>query len=122
MHHDILLSNFFAQPEALAFGKSEAEVSKVRCVLEDTFLSQSSFRVQELGAQASNQALLKSKVFEGNRPTNSIMFDELTPATLGACLYYLDSAKIIIIDLAGSLVAMYEHKIFVQGAIWGINS
>jgi len=86
VHHEILLSNFFAQPEALAFGKSEEEVSK------------------ELGAQASNQALLKSKVFEGNRPTNSIMFDELTPATLG------------------SLIAMYEHKIFVQGAIWGINS
>merc|ERR1711915_892479 len=50
VHHEILLSNFFAQPEALAFGKSEEEVAK------------------ELGAQASNQALLKSKVFEGNRP------------------------------------------------------
>jgi len=84
-HHDILLSNFFAQPEALAFGKTEEEVKK------------------DLGPNAGD-ALIKSKVFEGNRPTNSILFDELTPATLGA------------------LIAMYEHKIFVQGCIWGINS
>ncbi|KAM0791058.1 phosphatidylinositol N-acetylglucosaminyltransferase subunit gpi1, variant 2 [Microbotryomycetes sp. NB124-2] len=86
IHHEILLSNFFAQPEALAFGKTEEQVRK------------------ELGAQASNEALLKSKVFEGNRPTNSILFQKLTPKTLG------------------SLIAMYEHKIFVQGCIWGINS
>ncbi len=86
VHHEILLSNFFAQPEALAFGKDEATVAK------------------ELGAEASNEALLKSKVFEGNRPTNSILFQKLTPKTLG------------------SLVAMYEHKIFTQGCIWGINS
>jgi len=85
-HHRILLSNFFAQPEALAFGKDEEAVK------------------QELGAQSSNVALLKSKVFEGNKPTNSIMFQKLTPATLG------------------SLIAMYEHKIAVQGFIWGINS
>lgn len=85
-HHRILLSNFFAQPEALAFGKDEEAVKK------------------DLGEQASNVALLKSKVFEGNKPTNSIMFQKLTPATLG------------------SLIAMYEHKIFVQGTIWGINS
>jgi glucose-6-phosphate isomerase len=65
-HHEILLSNFFAQPEALAFGKTEDEVR------------------EELGAAASNAALLKSKVFEGNKPTNSIMFQKLTPATLGA--------------------------------------
>lgn len=65
LHHKILLSNFFAQPEALAFGKSEDEVRK------------------ELGEQASNEALLKSKVFEGNRPTNSILFQKLTPRTLG---------------------------------------
>ena len=65
LHHRILLSNFFAQPEALAFGKTEEEVAK------------------ELGEQASNQALLKSKVFEGNRPTNSILFQKLTPKTLG---------------------------------------
>ncbi|KAE8250330.1 hypothetical protein A4X13_0g4804 [Tilletia indica] len=86
-HHEILLSNFFAQPEALAFGKSEEEVKK------------------ELGASAeSNSFLVKSKVFEGNRPTNSLFFQKLTPATLGA------------------LLAMYEHKINVQGSIWSINS
>ncbi|EDR06710.1 glucose-6-phosphate isomerase [Laccaria bicolor S238N-H82] len=84
-HHRILLSNFFAQPEALAFGKTEEEVRK------------------ELGAGAS-ETLIKSKVFEGNRPSNSIMFPLLTPATLGA------------------LIALYEHKIFVQGVVWGINS
>ncbi|WWD16070.1 glucose-6-phosphate isomerase [Kwoniella shandongensis] len=85
-HHEILLSNFFAQPEALAFGKTEEQV------------------VEELGAESSNAALVKSKIFEGNKPTNSILFQKLTPGTLGA------------------LVALYEHKIHVQGAIWGINS
>ena len=85
LHHRILLSNFFAQPEALAFGKSEQEVRA------------------ELGPNAI-EPLVKSKVFEGNRPSNSIMFPLLTPATLGA------------------LIALYEHKIFVQGAVWGINS
>ncbi|KAA1473584.1 Glc-6-P isomerase [Dentipellis sp. KUC8613] len=85
LHHRILLSNFFAQPEALAFGKSEAEVRK------------------ELGAGAS-EPLVKSKVFEGNRPSNSILFPKVTPAVLG------------------SLIALYEHKIFTQGVIWGINS
>lgn len=86
-HHDILISNFLAQPEALAFGKSEEEVKK------------------ELSAQdQSNSFLVKSKIFEGNRPTNSIMFPKLTPAVLGA------------------LIAMYEHKIATQGFIWGINS
>ncbi|KAK7469423.1 glucose-6-phosphate isomerase [Stygiomarasmius scandens] len=85
LHHRILLSNFFAQPEALAFGKTEEQVRK------------------ELGSGAS-EALIKSKVFEGNKPSNSIMFPLLTPATLGA------------------LVALYEHKIFTQGVIWGINS
>jgi len=84
-HHRILLSNFFAQPEALAFGKTEEEVRK------------------ELGPNAS-ETLVKSKVFEGNRPSNSIMFPVVTP------------------HLLGSLIAMYEHKIFVQGTIWGINS
>jgi len=84
-HHRILLSNFFAQPEALAFGKTEEEVR------------------QELGSGASD-ALVKSKVFEGNKPSTSIMFPLLTPATLGA------------------LIALYEHKIFVQGVVWGINS
>jgi glucose-6-phosphate isomerase len=52
----------------------------------------------------ATEALIKSKVFEGNRPSNSIIFPQLTPATLG------------------SLIAMYEHKIFTQGVIWGINS
>lgn len=84
-HHRILLSNFFAQPEALAFGKTEEQVRK------------------ELGSGAS-EALVRSKVFEGNKPSNSIMFPLLTPATLGA------------------LIALYEQKIFVQGVIWGINS
>lgn len=85
LHHRILLSNYFAQPEALAFGKTEEQVRK------------------ELGPNAS-EPLVKSKVFEGNRPSNSIIFPLLTPATLGA------------------LIALYEHKIFVQGVIWGINS
>ncbi|TRM57525.1 Phosphoglucose isomerase [Schizophyllum amplum] len=84
-HHRILLSNFFAQPEALAFGKTEEEVR------------------QELGANAAD-VVVKAKVFEGNRPSNSILFPKLTPGLLG------------------SLIALYEHKIFVQGAIWGINS
>lgn len=84
-HHRILLSNFFAQPEALAFGKTEEEVRK------------------ELGPNAT-ETLIKSKVFEGNRPSNSILFPRMTPSTLGA------------------LIAMYEHKIFVQGTVWGINS
>jgi len=84
-HHRILLSNYFAQPEALAFGKSEEQVRA------------------ELGDGAS-EALVKSKVFEGNRPSNSILFPLMTPRTLGA------------------LIALYEHKIFVQGMVWGINS
>ncbi len=84
-HHRILLSNFFAQPEALAFGKTEEQVRA------------------ELGP-GSSEVLVKSKVFEGNKPSNSIMFPSLTPATLGA------------------LIALYEHKIFVQGVVWGINS
>ncbi|TIC00155.1 Glc-6-P isomerase [Wallemia mellicola] len=85
-HHKILLSNALAQPEALAFGKDEATVKK------------------ELGAQASNETLVKSKVFPGNKPTNSLVVQKITPATLGA------------------LIALYEHKIFVQGAVWEINS
>ena len=64
LHHRILLSNFFAQPEALAFGKTEEQVRK------------------QLGPNAS-EPLIKSKVFEGNRPSNSIIFPLLTPATLG---------------------------------------
>lgn len=68
-HHEILLSNFFAQPEALAFGKTEKQVR------------------EELGADLSkNEALVKSKIFPGNKPTNSVLFQKLTPATLGALI------------------------------------
>jgi glucose-6-phosphate isomerase len=106
-HHRILLSNFFAQPEALAFGKTENEV-----------------RV-ELGAFAS-EPLVKSKVFEGNRPSNSIVFPLMTPGVLGAYFILLlshpsaDVSRVCV--CVGALIALYEHKIFVQGVIWGINS
>jgi len=89
-HHTILLSNFFAQTEALMLGKTEQEV---RADLEAEGLSETRL-----------ESLLPHKVFPGNRPTNSIMFQKLTPETLGA------------------LVAMYEHKIFVQSIIWNINA
>ena len=89
-HHDILLSNFLAQTEALMNGQNAAEV---RAALEPS----------GKGA-AEIEALLPHKIFEGNRPTNSILFPKLTPRTLG------------------SLIAMYEHKIFVQGYIWNIYS
>jgi glucose-6-phosphate isomerase len=89
-HHPILLSNFFAQPEALMKGKNEAEVRKE---LGDSKLSK-----EEL------EKLVPQKMFQGNKPTNSFFLQKLTPRTLG------------------SLVAMYEHKIFTQGVIWGINS
>ena len=89
-HHEKLLSNFFAQTEALMMGKTQAEVEA------------------ELKAQGKTdqeiEALAAFKVFEGNRPTNSILYKKLTPKTLG------------------SLLAMYEHKIFVQGVIWNIYS
>jgi glucose-6-phosphate isomerase len=89
-HHDILLSNFFAQPEALMKGKTKAEVLD-----------------QLKKAGLSDKAMRKVApymVFEGNRPSNSILFKKLTPRTLG------------------TLIAMYEHKIFVQGVIWNIFS
>lgn len=89
-HHPKLLANFFAQTEALAFGKSKEEV-------EAEFLAAGKTLEQV-------KDLVPFKVFEGNRPTNSILFKSLTPNTLGA------------------LIAMYEHKIFVQGAIWNIFS
>ena len=89
-HHPILLSNFFAQPEALMKGKTETEV---RTELE----------AAGLGGRKLEQ-LLPHKVFPGNRPTNSLLFKKLDPTTLGA------------------LIALYEHKILVQGIIWGINS
>ncbi len=90
MHHQILLSNFFAQTEALMMGKSAAEV-------------RAELLAQGLSGDALER-LLPHKVFAGNRPTNSILFRKLTPRTLGR------------------LIAMYEHKIFVQGVIWNINS
>lgn len=89
-HHEKLLSNFFAQTEALMNGKTEAEV-----VAE--------FKTAGVSEEKIDQ-LKNFKVFEGNRPTNSIMFDTLTPRVLG------------------SLIAMYEHKIFVQGVIWNVFS
>eukprot|EP01126_Amoeba_proteus_P016835 TRINITY_DN1790_c0_g2_i1.p1 TRINITY_DN1790_c0_g2~~TRINITY_DN1790_c0_g2_i1.p1 ORF type:complete len:345 (-),score=73.47 TRINITY_DN1790_c0_g2_i1:66-1100(-) len=89
-HHKILLSNFFAQTEALMKGKTEEEARKE---LEASGLDPTTVSL-----------LLPHKVFPGNRPTNSIMFPSLTPRVLG------------------SLIAMYEHKIFVQGIIWDINS
>lgn len=89
-HHEKLLSNFFAQTEALAFGKTESEVI-------DQLIQQ--------GKTDEEIEFLKSfKVFEGNIPTNSILYKKLTPKVLG------------------SLIAMYEHKIFVQGVIWNIFS
>ena len=89
-HHQLLLSNFFAQPEALMKGKSEAEA---RAELEQQGLSGDAL-----------EALLPHKVFEGNRPTNSILVRKVDPYTLGM------------------LIALYEHKIFCQGIIWQVNS
>jgi glucose-6-phosphate isomerase len=89
-HHAVLLSNFFAQPEALMRGKTEAE-------------ARAELQAAGLDAKAI-EALLPHKVFVGNKPTTSILFQKLTPRTLG------------------KLIALYEHKIFVQGIIWNINS
>ena len=80
--HDLLMSNLFAQTEALAFGKTAAEVV----------------------AEGTPAALVPHRVFAGNRPTNTLLAERLTPKTLGA------------------LVALYEHSVFVQGVIWGIDS
>ena len=89
-HHTILLSNYFAQTEALLHGKTKEEV------------------IEELRKDGKDEDEIKKiyphKVFEGNRPTNSILFKKLTPRVLG------------------SLIAMYEHKIFVQGVIWNVFS
>jgi glucose-6-phosphate isomerase len=89
-HHNMLLSNFFAQTEALMNGKTEEEVI--------TELKKAGKSDEEISKIAP------FKVFEGNRPTNSILVKKITPRTLG------------------SLIAMYEHKIFVQGVIWNIYS
>ncbi len=89
-HHKILFSNFFAQTKALMLGKTAEEARA---------------ELQAAGMQGEElEKLLPHKVFEGNHPTNSILFRKLDPKTLG------------------SLIALYEHKIFVQGAIWNINS
>ncbi len=89
-HHVKLMANFFAQTEALAFGKTEVQVR------------------EELKAEGKSQEqidfLTPFKVFEGNHPTNSFLYQKLTPEVLG------------------SIIAMYEHKIFVQGVIWNIFS
>ncbi|MDQ6994903.1 MAG: glucose-6-phosphate isomerase [Mariprofundaceae bacterium] len=89
-HHTILLSNFFAQTEALMRGKTSEEVR--------TELQSKGLKGEAL------EALLPHKVFQGNKPSNSILFQRLNPHTLG------------------SLIAMYEHKIFVQSVIWDINA
>jgi glucose-6-phosphate isomerase len=89
-HHQVLLANFFAQTEALMKGKTEAEVGTDLEAAGD--------------GQDSIERLLPHRIFTGNRPTNSILFQKLTPRSLGR------------------LIAMYEHKIFVQGIIWNINS
>ncbi|MFL5703668.1 MAG: glucose-6-phosphate isomerase [Ktedonobacteraceae bacterium] len=81
-HHDLLMANFFAQTEALAFGKTAEEVA----------------------ADGVPEFQVPHRTFEGNRPTNTILADRLTP------------------EMLGKLVALYEHKVFVQGTIWNINS
>ena len=81
-HHDLLMSNVFAQAEALAFGKTEEEVR----------------------AEGTPDAIVPHRVMEGNRPTNTILAERLTPRILG------------------TLVALYEHSVFTQGVVWGIDS
>ncbi|MGZ6237081.1 MAG: glucose-6-phosphate isomerase [Syntrophales bacterium] len=81
-HHEVLMANLFAQTEALAFGKTEDEVR----------------------AEGTPEELVPHRVFEGNRPTNTILAERLTPETLG------------------KLIALYEHSVFVQGSIWQIDS
>jgi glucose-6-phosphate isomerase len=81
-HHDILMSNVFAQAEALAFGKTADQVRE----------------------EGTAEAVVPHRVFEGNRPSNVLLAEQLTPFTLGA------------------LVALYEHSVFTQGTVWSINS
>jgi glucose-6-phosphate isomerase len=81
-HHDLLMSNLFAQTEALAFGKTEEEVR----------------------AEGTPEGLVPHRAFDGNRPTNTVLAERLTPETLG------------------SLVALYEHSVFTQGVIWNVDS
>jgi glucose-6-phosphate isomerase len=81
-HHNLLMANYFAQPEALAFGKTREQVE----------------------AEGVPPHQVAARVFEGNHPTNSILATKLTPHVLG------------------QLIALYEHKVFTQGAVWNINS
>ena len=81
-HHDLLMANLFAQTEALAFGKT----------------------AEEAAAEGMEPFQVPHRTFEGNRPTNTILAERLTPETLG------------------KIIGLYEHKVFVQGSIWGINS
>jgi glucose-6-phosphate isomerase len=81
-HHDMLMANVFAQTQALAFGKTREEVR----------------------AEGTSDSLVPHRVFLGNRPSNTILADRLTPETLG------------------KLVALYEHSVFTQGAIWDVDS
>jgi glucose-6-phosphate isomerase len=81
-HHNLLMANLFAQTEALAFGKTP----------------------QQVKADGVSDSLVPHRTFEGNHPTNTLLLDRLTPASLG------------------KIVALYEHKVFVQGTIWHINS
>jgi glucose-6-phosphate isomerase len=81
-HHDKLMANFFAQTEALAFGKT----------------------AEQCRAEGTPESLVPHKTFAGNHPTNTLLADKLTPENLGA------------------LIALYEHKVFVQGVIWNIFS
>jgi glucose-6-phosphate isomerase len=81
-HHDLLMSNLFAQTEALAFGKTQDEVR----------------------AEGTPEGLARHRGFDGNRPTNTLLAERLTPETLG------------------TLVALYEHSVFTQGVIWNIDS
>ena len=80
--HNLLMANLFAQSEALAFGKTAEQVA----------------------AEGTEPELIPHRVFEGNRPSNTILAERLLPATLGA------------------LIALYEHSVFTQGVIWGIDS
>ena len=88
-HHKKLMANYYGQMEALAFGKTKEEVH---------------LELKTSGNEAKIETLLPFKVFEGNRPSNAILFDKLTPKSLG------------------KLIALYEHKIYTQGIVWNIYS
>jgi glucose-6-phosphate isomerase len=89
-HHAALLANCFAQSEAFMKGKTADEVKE-------------ELQAQNVAAEEIER-LVPHKTFPGNRPSNTLLLDQLTPGTLGA------------------LIALYEHKVFVQGVVWGVNS